>query len=145
MAVLRSLALVLRMGQQVLFQIDKLRIGLEADRTTVRLDSVVDHLMLLQVGALGERLVAVAALVRLLATVQELVLEHIGVLREGFITNRTMERLEAVMDEVVALQIGQLREPFVADVAHVGPDVAVRLDVLPETGLGGECFPANVA
>lgn len=51
--------------EQVLLQVHELRVGLGADGTGVRLDSVVDHLVLLQVGALHEGLVAAVALVRL--------------------------------------------------------------------------------
>lgn len=62
-------ALQLGVRQQMLLQIHKLRIGLAADGTTVWLDTVVDHLVLLQVGPLHKSLVAAVALVRFETTV----------------------------------------------------------------------------
>lgn len=53
----------------MLLQVHKLRVGLAADGTTVWLDTVVDHLVLLQVGPLHKSLVAAVALVRFETTV----------------------------------------------------------------------------
>lgn len=62
-------ALQLGVRQQMLLQVHELRIGLAADGTTVWFDSVVDHLVLLQVGPLHKSLVAAVALVRFETTV----------------------------------------------------------------------------
>lgn len=80
MIVLGTLSLALGVCQEVLLQIDELRIRLVAHGTSVRLDAVVDHFVLFQVGALHKCLITTCALVRLYSTVQQLMLQHVGVL-----------------------------------------------------------------
>lgn len=99
------LDLVLCMNQQMLLHIGKLRVALETNGALVRLQTVVDHLVLFQIGPLCESPIANLAFERLVARVQELMLHHIGLLRKGLFTDRTPIWLEPVVDKLVTLQI----------------------------------------